>query len=436
MEVINLLKELIQIDSRNPFEIDKIGDEFILEGNETKISEFIKEKLIKYNFKVKEQLVHLDKNGNKFYNILAEKGIGDSSILFYAHMDTVSSNPWMSKKEALTPQNSKIYFQGKERDVIVGLGSNDMKSGVAIILESFKDINPVDHKIKLCFGVDEEFYSLGVNKLVKTDFMNDVKAVVVPEIGDGPNNIYGGGSIGIGRLGRCVFKINVFGTGGHGSISMDKSFINASIEASKIIVKLEKLRKNYKDVFKFFNSSVPDEKAINEISGSYFVNRVDCGDGSLSIPSKGEVSVDCTFTPNMSIEKLRRMFEDIIDGLYLDGTLSKVEINGKMKKCTVELAERPTPFGEGYLTSENHPFTHFVRKQVENTVEFRNFNMGYSVADENIFKKFRPDIPVIVLGPVGWNSHRANEWVEIESVLNLVKIYRDIGKNFMELFQQ
>ena len=432
MEVIKLLKELIKIDSRNPFKIEERDGKNFIGGNEDQISNYLIKKLIEYNFHVEKQFVHSDKMGNKFYNILAEKGKGNSSILFYAHMDTVSSNPWLSEKDALTPKIATVDFQGKEREVLIGLGSNDMKAGIAIILEAFKDLNPEDHKIKVCFGVDEEFYSLGSNELVKSDFLNDVKAIIVPEIGDGPNHIYGGGSIGIGRLGRCEFNINVFGTGGHGAISMDESFINAAVEASKIVSVLEKHRKGYKDLFQFYNGTVPDNKAINTIEGSYFINKIDCGDGSLSIPSKGEITIDCTFTPNMTIEQLKKVFEDIIEELYENKILRLVKIDGVDQKCTVELKYRPTPFSEGYLTSEDHPFTKFAKKNINKTIKFMNFNMGYSVADENVFKKNIPDIPVLVLGPIGWNSHRANEWVEIQSVLDLGKIYRNIANNFNE----
>ncbi|MDA3839369.1 MAG: M20/M25/M40 family metallo-hydrolase [Candidatus Delongbacteria bacterium] len=438
MEVLELLKELIKIDSRNPFELDTINTIDIINkqlsigGNEIEIAEFIMDKLIEYGFTVEKQFVHSNKSSNKFYNILAEKGTGDHSILFYAHMDTVSANPWLSKNDALTPKMSKLEFQGKERDVLVGLGSNDMKAGIAIMLEAFKDLNPEDHKIKLCFGVDEEFYSLGSNKLVESEFLEDVKAIIVPEIGDGPNYIYGGGSIGIGRLGRCEFEIEVHGTGGHGAISMDESFINAAVEASKIVTALEDHRKTYKDSFEFFHSEVPDTSAINNIQGSYFVNKIDCGDGSLSIPSTGKISIDCTFTPNMTIDKLRTMFENIIEDLYSENILKTVDIDGVTKKCSVKLKDRPTPFSEGYLTGEDHPFTQFVIENVNKTTPFMNYNMGYSVADENVFKRHFPKTPVIVLGPVGWNSHRAHEWVEIQSILDLVKIYGDIGKNFNE----
>ncbi|MBN2790056.1 MAG: M20/M25/M40 family metallo-hydrolase [Candidatus Delongbacteria bacterium] len=430
MEVIKTLEELIKIDSRNPFTIEKIKKEYIQGGNENEISEYIINKLYGNGFKFYKQYVHTDKDSNKFFNILAEKGSGENSILFYAHMDTVSSNPWLSKSDALTPKRSELEFQGKDRDVLVGLGSNDMKAGIAVLLEAFKDVEPENYKIKLCFGVDEEFFSLGANQLVRSSFMDDVKGIIVPEIGDGPNYIYGGGSIGIGRLGRCEFEIEVHGTGGHGAISFDESFINAAVEGSKIVAALEDLRKTFNDKFDFFNSEVPDKKAVNYIEGSFFVNKIVCGDGSLSIPSKGNISIDCTFTPNMSIEKLKRMFDDMINSLYDNNVLREVVIDGVLKKCSVKLKERPTPFSEGYLTGENHPFTQFVKDNVNKTIHFMNFNMGYSVADENVFKRHFPKIPVLVLGPVGWNSHRAHEWVEIKSVIELEKIYRDIAKNF------
>ena len=172
------------------------------------------------------------------------------------------------------------------------------------------------------------------------------------------------------------------------------------------------------------------------MGGSYFVNKVNCGDGSLSIPSNGEITIDCTFTPNISIEKLKIMFEDIITELYENNILKVVKIDGEIKKCTIELKERPTPFSEGYLTSENHSFTQFVKKDINKTIKFMNYNMGYSVADENVFKRGLPGIPVIVWGPVGWNSHRAHEWVEIESILNLEKIYKDIAEKFNKYLKE
>ncbi|PID29781.1 MAG: hypothetical protein CR982_01955 [Candidatus Cloacimonadota bacterium] len=429
-QLIDLLKKLITIDSINPFKAEKTNGSWILGGNEIEINSYLKEVLEKNGFKTEKQFVHRDSNGVDHYNILAEKGEGRRSILFYSHTDTVTANPWLSKEEALTPNISKMDLYGEETEIIVGLGSNDMKAGAAIICDSFKNLNPKEYKIKVALGVDEEFYSLGSNILAKSNFMEDVEAIIVPEIGDGPNKFKGGSTICIGRCGRCELVIDIFGTGGHGAISYDPTFINAAHEASKVVIELEKLRKSYNDSFRFYSGEVPDGKSTNIIKGSFFVSKIDAGDGTLSIPSKAKIVLDFTLTPNRTIEDSKVIIENLIDEMYASEKLKKVYISGKFKKAKVSFRERPTPFSNGYLTGENHKFTKFVKAIVEKEVGFFNYNMGYSVADENVFRRFNPKIPVIVLGPIGWNSHKADEWVSIKSVEDLQRVYKTIAENF------
>ncbi|MBN1969060.1 MAG: M20/M25/M40 family metallo-hydrolase [Candidatus Delongbacteria bacterium] len=428
--VIQLLVDLIKINSINPFTSERNEDEWILGGNETEICNFLESKLNLYGFRVTRQYVHTDKRGKEYFNLLAEKGKGSKSILFYAHTDTVTANPWKDEKTALTPKFDKMEVYGELTDILIGLGANDMKAGIAIICEAVKDLDPDDYKIKVAFGVDEEFYSLGSNTLVNSDFMNDVMAIVVPEIGDGPNRFCGVSTLGIGRLGRCELKINIHGTGGHGAISYDPDFINAAHEASKLAIEIENLRLNYRDNFKFYENVVPDLDAVDNLNGSFYISRIDAGDGTLSIPSKAEMILDFTLTPNRTIEESKKMIEDLINKLYGDGTLRKVYIGGEFKKITVEYRDRPTPYSEAYLTGEKNCFTAYLRDIIDNHFGFYNYNMGYSVADENVFKKNFPQIPVIVSGPIGWNSHKENEWVSIKSVEELVILYRETAKNF------
>lgn len=429
--VLDLLKKLISIDSRNPFQsrISQTG-EWIIEGNETKISEFIIEQMKQAEFKVEKQFVHKSSDGCEFHNILGEKGTGESSILFYAHMDTVTSNPWLSEKDALTPVKGKISHMGEKIDVITGLGSNDMKAGIAVMLNAFRDIEPQGFKLKLAFGVDEEFYSLGGNVLSESSFMDDVKAVIVPEIGDGPNACYGPATICIGRLGRCEFWIHVPGTGGHGADSMNPKLVNAATECSKIVCAIEELRESINDEFTFFNEKVNDEKAINKVKGSLFVSRIDAGDGTLSVPCNGKIIVDWTMTPSLSIEKGHSILNDMITRLYRDGKLKKTIINGSFVPVKVELAPKPTLHNDAFLTSENDPFVVFCKDTIDKLWGFRNYNMGYSVADENIISRLNPDIPVVVLGPHGKNCHQNGEWVSIESVLKLQELYQTLINNF------
>ncbi len=430
--VLKLVKELIKIDSRNPFELSIKNGMHIQGSRDAKINRFLESKLKEAGFKVEKQFVFEDKSGVKHYNLIAEKGKGNSSILFYGHSDTVSSEPWLSLKTALTPREGTVEFQGKKRKALFGLGSNDMKTGLAVMCLAFMDITPEGYKIKVAFGIDEEYYSAGANILAQSSFMDDVKTIVVPEIGDGPNRFYAHETIGIGRLGRCEFEIDVYGTGGHGAISNDPSFVSAVVEASRFAVEFEKFRKSYEDIFVFNTEKVPDAQASSKIEGSFFISKIDCGNESLSIPSSGRIVIDCTFTPNMTIRKIRKKLKDFIDSLYDSKTLKPVIVEGVEKRMKLKLKMRPNPYSEAYLTPADHPFTVFVRKCIDSIGTFRNYNMGYSVADENVFKRYRPEIPVLVIGPVGWNSHRADEWAEIESIEKLFELYREIGKKFGE----
>jgi len=430
--VLKLVKELIQIDSRNPFEIVKKNGVNFQGSRDAKINKFLESKMKEAGFRVEKQFVFEDKIGVKHFNLLAEKGKGKSSILFYGHSDTVSSEPWLSLKTALTPREGTGEFQGRKRKALFGLGSNDMKTGLAVMCLAFMDTIPEGYKIKVAFGIDEEYYSAGANVLAQSSFMNDVKAIVVPEIGDGPNRFYGHETIGIGRLGRCEFEIDVYGTGGHGAISNDPSFVSAAVEASRFAVEFEEFRKSYEDIFVFSTEKVPDAQASNKIEGSFFISKIDCGNESLSIPSSGRIVIDCTFTPNMAIRKIRKKLKEFIESLYESKILKPVVVEGVEKKMKLKLKKRPTPYSEAYLTSADHPFTVFVRKCIDNIGTFRNYNMGYSVADENVFKRYNPETPVLVLGPVGWNSHRADEWAEIESIEKLSELYREIGRKFVE----
>jgi len=430
--VIDTLKKLIKIDSRNPFEIKQTGSEklpWLLDGNESEIAEYLYQELLNSGFSVDRQPVH-ECDGQQYYNIIAEKGSGSRSLLFYAHMDTVSATPWKDLATALNPVTVQRLYGGKEIDTLVALGSNDMKAGIAVILEAFRNFEPAVYKLKIAFGCDEEFYSLGSNVLANSAFMSDVEAVIVPEIGDGPNLPQGASTMGLGRLGRADFVIKVYGTGGHGAVSMRPDFVNAATEAAKIVNRLEEIRNEYKDSFTFYQGKVADSQAINEILGSFFVSRLDCGNGSLSVPAYGEVVVDFTFTPNKTLAEIRAMLNNLIDSMYASCELKKVFINGEFKKVTIENRPRPTPLSEAYLTAADHPFTQSVRKCIDEEFGFVNYNMGYSVADENVFKRVNPQIPVLVLGPVGDNSHKEDEWVGIQSVEDLVVLYKKIAEAF------
>ncbi|TET36251.1 MAG: hypothetical protein E3J72_09155 [Planctomycetota bacterium] len=251
-----------------------------------------------------------------------------------------------------------------------------------------------------------------------------------PEIGNGPNETFGASTIILGRLGRCEYVIDVPGTGGHGAHSYNERFINAATECAKIVGRLDGMRKEHKDEFEFASKEVVGGIGENTIYGSFYVNRVEAGDGSLSVPSGGRIFVDWTFTPNFTIDYGLKKLRDLIEEMYESGELEKVMVSGEFRKITVQPRPRPTPASNAFITPHDHPFTDFVRKAIAETVSFKNYNMGFSVADENVFARIRPDIPVLVVGPLGDDCHVADEWITIDSLLELEKVFTKFGESF------
>ncbi|MDD5092133.1 MAG: M20/M25/M40 family metallo-hydrolase, partial [Candidatus Wallbacteria bacterium] len=361
--------------------------------------------------------------------ILAEKGQSGPALMFYGHMDTVGSSAWVSDLDALTPKMIESCEQ-PGRNLLFGLGANDMKAGLSVMCTALAGINPDGFRIKVAFGVDEEFYSLGANVLAASDFMDGVAALVVPELGDGPNPCHGVGTICLGRLGRCEFEIIVPGTGGHGAESMMPGLVNAATDCAKIVVELERRRRKHRDRFRFFSGRIPGGSARRTIDGSFFVSKVESGDGTLSVPCSGRIVVDWTFTPEYSIDKALNLLQDTLDNMYRKGLLKPVIVSGQERRVSVSAKNRPTPHSEAFITHSKHSFVHFLRSVIGLSHTFVNFNMGYSVADENVFHRIHPEVPLVVIGPVGRNCHRADEWVDVSSVTDLEQVFRRLAEEF------
>lgn len=428
-KTIEILEDLIRIDSSNPF---KSAHDHI-HGNEIEIAEFLETKLKEAGFRVKRQYVHTGLNNKgkrtRFYNLVAEKGSGDNAILFYGHMDTVDIGSWSSREDALTPRRKMRDVLGQEKETIIALGAADMKASLAAMVTAFNELNPQKYKIKVAFGVDEEGSGLGAEVLAKSNFLDDVVAVICGEKGTGPNDGYGAGTICLGRFDYTKLVIKVPGTGGHGAyLNLDHT--NAAIDCAKIALEIENLRKHSSQRCTFYRGKMPDAKAKGYLEACFSIGGIKTENNGYSIPQYGEVEVDYLLRPGDNVDGARKIIQKIVDQMYASGKLKEVNVSGSTKRATVELGKGTENMA--YLTPANHPFTVYYRKVVDATVGFRNFSMGYSIADENTFATRRPNIPVLVSGPIGGDLHRAGEWVEIQSALNLRDVYREAAKNFMD----
>lgn len=373
--MIELLTELVSINSIYP--------------EEENLGNLLYYYLLSYGFTVKKHYI-----SEKRFNLLAEKGTAEKAYLLYAHMDTVPVyGEW--QEDPL-----KLRIEG---DKAIGLGSVDMKAGIVAILKAVEKVKPQNYKLKVCFGVDEENYSEGAYRLAKTSWLHDVKGVLVPESSlPYYKSEKAGSTISIGKKGRCVFTLKVYGKSTHG-VNYDKG-VSALEEGIKLITALKDLKQTYNEKLGHTN---------------YFVRRFESKSTSLSTPAYAEIDLDFHLVSPDNSNSLKEKLFQYIQKLYDDNLLAKGE-----KDFEIEFFKRPTPFLEPYLFETDNPFIQLVSQAVTKVYGECEYNIGQSVGDENVFGNL--GIPTLTVGPLGDNHHSAEEWVSLSSIEKLTEIYKEV----------
>jgi acetylornithine deacetylase/succinyl-diaminopimelate desuccinylase-like protein len=413
-----ILKDLVGINSVNPFRTAlKDGIRHGI-GNETKIANYLIEVLENNQFTVEKQVFQEEKIVEtdfdkvavvpKRFNVLAEKGHGTKSILFFAHMDTVEDKEgWHTDPfEAITK-----VVDCKEK--IYGLGAFDMKAGVAAILSATAQFNPEDYKIKIAFVSDEEYWSFGTESLLRTKFLDDVELIIVPEIADADKKTEFP-SIILGRRGRIEYEFKIKGRSVHGALArVSKEAVNAVHEAIKLQNEIIKYCDESEKTFTYQDLGIKNSAYINYHYG---------GKGVISIPEYSRFLLDRSFIVNEDADKELQKLTEIAIKAQESGLIDK------RAKVEISLRERPTPYCRPYFFDPEIPIIKRFTNEVEQFYKGYEYGIGYSVADENRLATL--DIPVISFGPEGGNCHSPNEWVDVNSLMKLTDFFKQLLKNW------
>lgn len=401
VDTLEMLKKLVSIPS--PY------------YQEEKIARFLEKQMESMGFAVtKQPVLRTIQEGKKtkkisHYNVLAEKGSGEKSILLYAHMDTVPPiNAWSEME--LDPYKP-VESEGR----LIGLGASDMKAGIAAIIKALEGIEPQGYKIKAAFGVDEENYSMGAHILLKSDFLDDVSGCIVPEAGTGgtPACL---GKIILGRHGRCRAGVSIKGKAAHAS--MPEESVNPIKFAFEIIRQVESI-----DV-----GDDPDFPTGNVSTAS--INSQICG---LSSPEECFIWFDFLYSPPQSSAGIFARLDEIIKSANKKYSLSDDEKKSLPSfryidpmrlfgEDAAKFERRRTPFQEPYKIDKGHPLvTAAAKASAEVTGKEAEFTYGKSNADENYFGAV---IPTIVIPPVGGREHQGGEFAEIDSLDKTAEIIK------------
>ena len=395
---------------------------------EEEIAVFLEKKLQEMGFKTGRQevkragFVNGELKNFTHFNVLGEKGEGERSFLLYAHMDTVPVvKEWADLGlDPFTP----VEKDGK----IIGLGSDDMKAGIVIILKAVEDLEHEGYKIKVVFGVDEEYLSTGAHVLVNSPFFEDVKGCIVPEVGSGDSEQKVGNLV-LGRHGRCRFGVSIKGRAAHAATP--EFAINPIKYALELIEDVEKI-------------SLGEDTDMPK--GNVSTASISSEIGGLSNPEECVLWFDFLYSPSMLSDKILDQLNEIIGKRNKMYATDKVNSEGKTEALPsfrvidprdmteedkARFDSRPTPFQEPFkLEKDSKLFKAAAKSVKEITGNDPTVCYGKSNADENYFSQ---KAPTLVLPPVGGNEHQGGEFIEIDSMDKVAMMMKRTVENFFEV---
>jgi succinyl-diaminopimelate desuccinylase len=322
------------------------------------------------------------------------------TLIFNGHMDTVPvCDGWTRDPFSPSVEGDRLY----------GLGSVDMKGGLAAMIMAAKLLISLRVRMKRDFAVhavcDEEAWGRGTTTLIDQGFYATAECCIVGE----PSNL---DRLRNARRGTRYMDVTVTGKSTHAS--QPEHGINAIVEAAKVIEILSRLPdKTHPRILDF---------KLQPLKTSSCVLKVDGGSEALSVPEKCVIRLDRHVLPGTS---LLQELENV--KAYLEHNLDK-DTFGRVR---VEFT--PQPGGAlGYEAFETDPKSELV-KTIQDVSSIFGYNpplvAGFSVADDCTIAA-RCKVPVVSYGPDGdisthasGGAHEADEFVLTQQVVDSVKIY-------------
>jgi acetylornithine deacetylase/succinyl-diaminopimelate desuccinylase family protein len=309
---------------------------------------------------------------------------------FNGHMDTVPVvTGWETDPFKPVKKDGKIY----------GLGSNDMKGGIACTMSMLKAFADSSYEFsgELSFSgvIDEEAYGEGAKAMLKTDW-GKVDAIVLGEPSTGEKD----NPTPLGITGKVLYDIYVHGRAAHGFSPQEG--INAVEQAGRILANLPKLKIVEKEGFHGNYSTL-------KIEGGYQVY-------SVVVPAECRFEVNRLTVPGETVEGVIRDMEELVASLNLDAS---VEVKTK------------APLYASYVIDRNDPFIQLFDQTYKDVMGRQcNYEYSSSITDANTFCG-EGGIPCIHLGPVAGGPHQKNEYTTLDSLPPVTKVYTELAARFL-----
>ena len=455
--ITELLQKLVQIESLNYSEFQY--------NNINKIFDFTKKYLDSEGFRT--ELVKVPFRSNKkdefYYNLIAsyEGETPGKTLQFNGHLDIVPFNPERWDKD--TPPLGGVIKDGK----LYGRGSIDMKAGVACQMIAMKLLKDSGTKIKgrlqMWFTPDEETHGAYGSAFMVKNHLDKVNADATIVSEPTSRKPLSSPSIGMGEKGPHWVKFTFHGVAGHGSWPKEKS--SALNKAVKFMAKAKKQLRipkrkppvtkwqslkmilsrvsfsDYRKIMAFTGDKLPLDKDKTKrgkilYNTTFSFNQIKAGVKTNIVPDTCELEVDFRAMPGLSTQQI---FDSIVK--YCTKLNYKIEIPEgytnlqhrikKFEKEPTDITMSILTVGEGSAANPDSDFGKLLQNAftaVYNTSPIFTFGTGFTDAG-NMREAGMKDI--FVLGPGGRNAHNANEYADINTFIDITKLYLLIAYRYL-----
>ncbi|TXT59707.1 MAG: N-formyl-4-amino-5-aminomethyl-2-methylpyrimidine deformylase [Promethearchaeota archaeon] len=388
-EIITFHQQLVQIPSENP------------PANYKEVSKFTERKFKQFGLKPEV----------KRKNVIGELGEeGDNSLIFYGHLDTVEAfKGW-----------SKDPFGGEIVDnKIYGRGSSDDKSCVTAELFAAKALIDLGIKLKgkltLAAVIDEETGGLkGAEYLLTKEIIKGDACL----LGDAPaeNPIgYTGGAI------FATFSIN--GKQAHGMNHPDVpspyrdeySGINAIQRMAKLMHFLLELKEDLNKTPTEYPLPAGCPSKVSDIN----LAEIHGGNKISTVPEKCYLHTSINTIPEQKVGPIKERIEAFIE---------KMKEEDPLLDITVQM---PIVFNPGFIDKDSR-FAKAVQDSIKTIFnENKEFATFIPTTDAHWFQE--KGIETILIGSIRPENrvHAEDEFVFIEDLINLTKIYAITALNYL-----
>jgi acetylornithine deacetylase len=374
--LIQTLSDLIRINSINP--------QLVPEGRgEAEIAAYLAEALRRLNLEV---IKHEPAPGRvSVVGRLQGKG-GGRSLMLNGHIDTVGVEG-MPEPFSAAIRNSRMY----------GRGAYDMKGSLAACMAAIKALvdakTPFKGEILLAAVADEEYFSLGTADVISRYKVNGAIVTEATEM-----------NLCRAHKGFVWLEVETFGRAAHGS-RFDEG-VDANMMMGRFLAELDKLEKELR------------ARPAHPLVGppSLHAALITGGSGLSTYAANCKLKVERRTIPGETEAQVVSELQKIIDRLATADSTFKATVNAFCARDPFEVAES----------------AEIVRAVEKTAARVRG------ISPRHIGQTFWMDsallaaagVETVVIGPIGAGAHADEEWVDLQSLVDLAQILAETALNY------